>query len=169
MESVKQRIRFVIVVIIAHTIAYLFSGGIAYQFITKPLWEGSDSLLASYLRTPGNEELWGFAMIWQIPGQVLRSLLMGLVFLPLFSSLKTWTFFKKFLFMSSLLFVLTHLAAAAPSPANIEGLVYMRPEFVALGFIKMQPEMILYSIIAGILFSKFAYKKDSLSINGMNN
>ncbi|MBK9593215.1 MAG: hypothetical protein IPO32_17515 [Crocinitomicaceae bacterium] len=95
MESVKPRIRFVIVVIIAHTIAYLFSGGIAYQFITKPLWEGSDSLLASYLRTPGNEELWGFAMIWQIPGQVLRSLLMGLVFLPLFSSLKTWTFFKK--------------------------------------------------------------------------
>lgn len=145
-------------IIIAHTVAYLISGGIAYQFITKEFWEGEDPLLAAYLRTPGNAELWRYAMIWQIPGQLIRALLIGLVLLPLHSFLKEWSAMKTFLFFSSLLFVLTHLASAAPSPANIEGLVYVKPEFVNLGFFKMQPEMIVYSIIAGMIFAKFAYK-----------
>lgn len=157
-ESRKPYIRFVLVVIVAHTVGYLFSGGISYQFITKPLWEGPDPLLSAYLRTPGNADLWRFAMIWQIPGQLLRSLLMGLALLPLYGSLKEWTAFKKFLFFSVLLFVFTHLSAAAPSPANIEGLVYVKPEFIQLGFVKMQAEMILYSLMAGWIFSKFAFK-----------
>ncbi len=160
MTSRKDYIRFVIVIIIAHTIAYLFAGGISYQFITKEFWEEPNSLLSAYLRTPVNVELWNYAMIWQIPGQLLRSLLIGLVLLPIHSSLKEWLVFKKFLFFSGLLFVLTHLSSAVPSPANIEGLVYMRPEFIQLGFIKMQPEMILYSIIAGLIFAKYAYKKE---------
>ncbi len=159
MTSSKPYIRFVFVIIIAHTLAYLFAGGIAYQFITKDLWEGESPLLSEYLRTPGNTELWNFAMIWQIPGQLLRALFIGLALLPLHSSLKEWSGKKKFLFLSSLLFVLTHLSAAAPSPANIEGVIYMRPEYIELGFVKMQPEMILYSVIAGLIFSKFAYKK----------
>ncbi len=146
--------------IIAHTIAYLFAGGVSYQLITKDLWEGENPLLSTYLRTPGNEELWNFAMVWQIPGQLVRAFLIGLVLLPLHSTLEKWSNLKTFLFISGLLFVLTHLSAAVPSPANIEGLVYMRPEFIQLGFIKMQPEMILYSIIAGLLFSKFAYKRE---------
>jgi hypothetical protein len=160
MTSNKPYFRFVLVIVIAHTLAYLFAGGIAYQFITKDIWEGESPLLSKYLRTPGNAELWNFAMIWQIPGQLVRALLIGLVLLPLHSSLKEWSALKKFLFFSGLLFVLTHLSSAVPSPANIEGLVYMRPEFIQLGFIKMQPEMILYSIIAGLIFSKFAYKKE---------
>jgi hypothetical protein len=160
MISPKLYIRFVVVIILAHTLAYLFAGGIAYQLITKDLWEGSDSILADYLRTPGNEELWTFAMIWQIPGQLLRGLLMGLVMLPLYAALKDWTFKRKFLFFGLLLFVFTHLSASAPSPANIEGLVYMRPEFIELGFLLMQPEMILYGIIAGLIFAKYGYKKE---------
>ena len=160
MTSTKAYIRFVIVIILAHTIAYLFSGGIAYQFITKEFWEGTNPLLSVYLRTPGNVELWNYAMIWQIPGQLLRSLLIGLVLLPLHSALKQWPALKTFLFFSALLFVLTHLSSAVPSPANIEGLVYMRPEFIKLGFMRMQPEMILYSLIAGLIFAKYAYKKE---------
>jgi hypothetical protein len=160
MTSGKPYFRFVFVIIAAHTLAYLFAGGIAYQLITKELWEGESPLLSKYLRTPGNEELWNFAMIWQIPGQLVRALLIGLVLLPLYSSLKEWSGLKTFLFFSGLLFVLTHLSSAAPSSANIEGLVYMKPEFIQLGFIKMQPEMILYSVIAGLIFSKFAFKRE---------
>lgn len=160
MRSSKPYIRFIFIIIVAHTIAYLFAGGIVYQLITKEFWEGQGPLLAGYLRTPGNVELWNYAMIWQIPGQLLRAFFIGLVVLPLHSSLKEWTALKTFLFFSSLLFVLTHMSAAAPSPANIEGLIYMKPEYIQLGFFKMQPEMILYSIIAGLIFSKFAYKKE---------
>lgn len=160
MTNRRPYIRFLIVIVAAHTIAYLIAGGIAYQLITKELWERPNSLLSLYLRTPGDSELWEYAMIWQIPGQLLRALLIGLVLIPLQSSLKEWSGLKKFLFFSGLLFVLTHLSSAVPSPANIEGLVYMRPEFIQLGFVKMQPEMILYSIIAGLIFSRFAYKKE---------
>jgi hypothetical protein len=158
MTSRNGYIRFVIVIIAAHTVAYLLAGGIAYQMITKEFWEGTNPLLAAYLRTPSNTELWSYAMIWQIPGQIVRALLIGLVLLPIQHSLKEWTILKRFLFFSTLLFVLTHLSAAVPSPANIEGLVYMRPEFIQLGFLKMQPEMIAYSLIAGFIFAKFAYK-----------
>lgn len=144
-------------------VAYLFAGGIAYQLITKEFWEGESPLLSAYLRTPGNSELWNYAMVWQIPGQLLRAFFIGLVMLPLHSYLKEWSTLKIFLFFSSLLFVLTHLSSAAPSPANIEGLIYMRPEFIHLGFLIMQPEMILYSIVAGLIFAKFAYKRTKVN------
>lgn len=163
-DVTKDYVRFMAIVVAAHTIGYLFAGGIAYQLIVKDLWEGSDSLLSSYLRTPGNKQLWNFAMIWQIPGQLLRSLLIGLALLPLYSTIKQWPAKKRFLFFSSLLFIVTHLSAAAPSPANIEGLVYMRPEFVRSGFVKMQAEMIMYSSIAGLIFARFAYKNPPRSL-----
>lgn len=160
MRSLKDYFRFIIVFIIAHTIAYLFAGGIAYQLLTKEFWEGSNPLLSLYLRTPGNPELWNFAMIWQIPGQIIRSLLIGSVLLPLYDTFKKWDFVKTFLFVSGLLFVLTHLSSAVPSPANIEGFIYMKPDFINSGFIKMQPEMILYSLTAGLIFAKFAFKQE---------
>jgi hypothetical protein len=164
MTALKPSIRFVLVIIIAHTIAYLIAGGLAYQFITKELWEGEHPLLSQYLRTPGNEDLWTFAMTWQIPAQLLRSVLIALALLPLQTHLKEWSFSRRLLFFSILLFVTTHLSSAAPSPANIEGLVYMRPEFIQSGFLKMQVEMILYSIIAGWIFAKYAYPKESKTL-----
>lgn len=160
MNPFKDQLRFVIVFMLAHTGAYLFAGGIAYQFITKEFWEGTNPLLSVYLRTPGNADLWNHAMIWQIPGQIARSLLIGLVLLPLYGTLKEWKLLKTFFFISILLFVTTHFSSAVPSPANIEGFIYMRPEFVKLGFMKMQPEMILYCITAGFLFARFAFWKE---------
>jgi len=159
----KNHIRFVLVIILAHTLSYLIAGGFSYQLITKPFWEGQNPLLSAYLRTPGNEELWKFAMTWQIPAQILRSLLLGLALLPLFETLKEWSFTKRFSFLSILFFVFTHFAAAVPSPANLEGLVYMKPEFVKLGFFQMQIEMILYSLITGLIAAKYLFQTSSKS------
>ncbi len=161
MNFSKEHIRFVLVIVLAHTFAYLFAGGLSYQLITKPLWEGENPLLSAYLRTPGNSQLWSFAMIWQIPAQLLRSLLMGLVLLPLFDTLKQWNPLKRFYFLSALFFVFTHLSSAAPSPANIEGLVYVKPEFVQLGFFLMQVEMILYSLLTGFIAAKWLFRAKS--------
>jgi hypothetical protein len=162
MNLSKEHVRFVLVVILAHTFAYLFAGGLSYQFVTKPLWEGQNPLLSAYLRTPGNPDLWNFAMTWQIPAQVLRSLLMGLVLLPLFDTLKQWNMLQRFSFLSALFFVFTHLSSAAPSPANIEGLVYVKPEFVQLGFFLMQIEMILYSLLTGFIAAKWLFRVSSV-------
>ena len=74
MNKMKAWIRFILIIIAAHVIAYLVEGGIAYQFITKELWESPDSLLSAYLRTPNNVALWNFAMIWQIPAQIVRGI-----------------------------------------------------------------------------------------------
>ena len=47
-----------------------------------------------------------------------------------------------------LFFVLLHLAAAAPSPSNLEGIVYMRPELIGVvPFLLTQPEMLLQSLL----------------------
>ena len=152
-------LKFVVAVMIAHTAGYLVSGEISYQLITKDLWEGPDPLLASYLRTPGDPGLWTFAMVWQIPAQLVRSLLMGLVLLPFRQPLMEWSFLKRAFFMAGLLFVFTHLAASAPSPANLEGAVYLKPEFVKQGFWIIQPEMVLYSLVGGFVFSKLTLRK----------
>ena len=161
MNLSKEHIRFIFVIILAHTFAYLLAGGLSYQLFTKPLWEGQAPLLSAYLRTPGNSQLWNFAMTWQIPGQLLRALLMGLVLLPLFDTLQQWSVLKRFSFLSALVFVFTHLSAAAPSPANIEGLVYIKPEFVQLGFFLMQIEMILYSLLMGFIAAKWLFRVPS--------
>lgn len=159
MPNKIENSRFVIVIIVAHTLAYLLAGGVTYQLITKSIWNDPNSLLGTYLRTPTEPELWNFAMVWQIPAQLLRGLLMGLALLPLSNALKDWTTLKKAAFFGSLFFVFTHISASAPSPANLEGIVYMKPEFIQLGFAKMQVEMILHSIIAGFIFARYAYKK----------
>ena len=158
MNLSKEHIRFLMVVILSHTFAYLVAGGISYQLITKPFWEGPNPLLSAYLRTPGNAELWNFAMTWQVPAQLLRALLLGLALLPLLDTLKAWSLLKCFTFLSVLLFVFTHFASAAPSPANLEGLVYIKPEFVKLGFFAMQVEMILYSLLAGFFMAKWLFR-----------
>lgn len=158
MTAIKNNSRFVSVVVLAHTIAYLLAGGISYQFITKEFWEGPDPILSAYLRTPGNADLWNYAMLWQVPAQFLRSLLIALVLLPLCNVLTEWSVLKRFLFFSALLFVLTHLSAGAPSPANIEGWVYMKPEFISSAFAKMQVEMLLYSLMAGLILARFGWK-----------
>ena len=55
---------------------------------------------------------------------------------------------KRVLVLFVLFFVLLHLAAAAPSPSNLEGIVYMRPELIGvLPFLLTQPEMVLQSLL----------------------
>ncbi len=158
--KVFDKVRFILVIIIAHTLSYLLAGSIFYQLLTKELWEGAKSLLSLYLRTTDNSELWNYAMIWQIPAQILRSLFIGLALLFLYDNMKEWKYFRRFLFLSTIMFVFTHFSSAAPSPANIEGLVYMKPDFIKIGFLRMQPEMIFYSIIFGLISSKFLYKSN---------
>ena len=52
-----------------------------------------------------------------------------------------------------------HLAAAAPSPSNLEGLVYMRLEFVGIEvFLLTQPEMIAQCLLMALGIGFWACK-----------
>lgn len=154
----KKYIRLVLVFITSHTFSYLIVGTIAYQLFYKPFWEGPNPLYAPFLRTMATPALWEQAMTWQIPGQLLRGLLMALVFIPILPALAGISFARRYAFIAGLYFVFAHLAASAPSPGNIEGALYLRPEFVTAGFLPSQPEMIAHSLLAGFFITKFMFK-----------
>jgi hypothetical protein len=62
--------------------------------------------------------------VWLVPGLLLRGLLIAIVLLPFVETLRKMTFTKRVGILFALMFVLIHLAAATPSPSNVEGLVY---------------------------------------------
>ncbi len=83
---------------------------------------------------------------------------MALALVPILPKLEEISFARRYAFIAGLLFIFAHLAASAPSPGNIEGALYMRPEFVSQGFWASQPEMIAHSLFAGLLIAKFMVK-----------
>ncbi len=151
-------LRLALAFILGHTVSYLIVGAIAYPLFSKPFWEGPNPLYAPFVRTMAEPALWEQAMAWQIPGQLLRGLLMAFVFIPLLPKLEEISLTRRYAFVAGLLFVFAHLAASAPSPGNIEGALYMRPEFVTVGFWPSQPEMIAYSLFGGFLIARFMVK-----------
>lgn len=151
-------VRVAIVFVLSHTFSYLIVGTIAYQLFYKPFWEGPSPLYAPFMRTMSEPALWEQAMMWQIPGQLVRGLLMALAIIPVLTKLEEISFARRYAFIAGLFFVFAHLAASAPAPGNIEGALYMRPEFVTEGFWLSQPEMIAHSLLAGFLIARFMFK-----------
>ena len=139
----KKFLAFAIQIIIAHTVTYFIVGAIAYQFLTKPLYEGSAPIFASFMRTPADPDLWRQVMIWFIPAQVLRGLLMAVALYPFYSTLLAWSIRKRFLSLAGLYLIFGYWASAVAAPGTIDGLVYMRPEFTASTHLIVQPEIIL--------------------------
>ncbi|MFZ1258386.1 MAG: hypothetical protein WAQ25_02860 [Candidatus Saccharimonas sp.] len=139
----------IVLLTVTYAFAYLLAGGLAYFLITKQFYVGDTAIFAEYLRSEENYQLWQHVTTWQIPLLLVRSLLIAFVLYPFFSAIRRMSFKKAFWALTGLLFVLTHLAAGAPSPGNIEGMVYMRPEFMSpVIFALVQPEMILQTLLA---------------------
>lgn len=144
----KESIKFITKTTLIYAIAYLVVGAIAYQLLTKQFYVGDNPIFTMFLRSESNQNQWNYVMQWQFPMLFLRSLLIAAVLLPFLKVLKTFSFKKRVWVIFSLIFVLIHLAAAAPSPGNIEGIVYMRPELMNLKtFLLTQPEMIVQTLL----------------------
>jgi hypothetical protein len=63
---------FVLLVAIAHAITYFLVGALAFATLTHGLYVGADALFGSYLRTPGESQLWQHVTTWFLPAQLLR-------------------------------------------------------------------------------------------------
>ncbi len=149
-----NKIRFVIIIMVSYILAYLVAGGIAYQLITKQFYVGNDAVFTAYLRSEADAAQWTHASAWLFPVLAVRALLFGAVLLPFMSSIIRYTYKRRALILSAVVFILMHMAAAAPSPSNLEGFVYMRSELFTLKtFLLTQPEMIAQSLVFGILVS----------------
>lgn len=144
----KQSLRFITSSTIIYFLAYLLAGAIAYQLLTKQFYVGNDPIFTAYLRSESNPSEWAHTNLWIVPGLLTRALLISLVLLPFVETLKKMAFWKRGGVLFALLFVLIHIAAAAPSPSNIEGLIYMKSQLTgAIPFLLTQPEMIAQCLL----------------------
>jgi hypothetical protein len=144
----KQNLHFVAKSTGIYTLVYLVVGAVAYQLITKQFYVGDDPIFTAYLRSESNPAEWAHTNLWLVPGLLLRALLISLVLLPFVEALRKMAFWKRAGVLFAFMFVLIHLAAAAPSPGNIEGLIYMKSELSGLtSFLLTQPEMIAQCVL----------------------
>ena len=150
----KKRLVFIAKSSVAYTLCYLIVGAIAYQLITKQFYVGDDPVFTAYLRSESNIAEWSHTSTWLVPGLLFSAVLISLVLLPFVETLKRMAFPRRVGVIFALLFVLLHIAAAAPSPSNIEGLIYMKADLVsAKAFLLTQPEMILQSLMFALSLS----------------
>ena len=149
----KRVALFVLFLAIAHILTYYVIGALAYEFITKQFYQGAAPAFA-FMRTESEPALWSHVMLWMLPGQVARGILMGLALLPFVAVLLKQSPPIRALTISLVYFVFAHLSAAGPTTSNIEGFIYFRPEYFTLKtFMFTQPEIILQALALGFLFS----------------
>ena len=148
MGSSRHPFRFVLKVSLVSSVAYLIAGALAYHLLTKRFYVGDAAIFARFLRSEADPTEWRHVMAWQFPMLLARGLLISLALLPFRSALISFALPKRVLVLFVLFFVLVHLAAAAPSPSNLEGIVYMRPELIGVvPFLLTQPEMVVQSLL----------------------
>lgn len=149
-----EYIKFSLFFILSHVVSYLIAGVIALK-ISKDIYE-SRKRLCSFLRDMSNKEESLHVSRYFMPAQILREFLMSIVLYPFIDNLVEFSFMLKFLFFSGLMFIYTHIASTSPFIDNIEGYVYFKSEYLKKkAILKFQLEMILYSILFGLIISFF--------------
>ncbi|TVR70678.1 MAG: hypothetical protein EA408_10715 [Marinilabiliales bacterium] len=142
--------KFTLLFFVIHTIAYYIAGVINYQF-SKKLYGGRDQLYKSFLRnmSDSSEALNVNKKI--IPVQLVRAIFMSVVLYPVLGVLGDLSFGLKFLFFGGLMFVYADFCSAIPFSNTLEGLIYMKPEFVKRKvFWTIQMEAVIYSVLFGL-------------------
>ncbi|PKP20532.1 MAG: hypothetical protein CVU04_03700 [Bacteroidetes bacterium HGW-Bacteroidetes-20] len=120
--------------------------------LAKKIYKGRNRLYKSTFRDIDNEnESKRIAKIL-IPTQFIRAIAMSIVLYPILTYLQEFSFGMKFVFMSSLMFVYADFASAVPFSNTIEGIIYLKKEFVEKRvFWTIQFEAFLYSVLFGLL------------------
>jgi hypothetical protein len=152
-KMIKKSLIFISIFTISHIITYYIVGALAYALITNQFYSGETPSFI-FMRTESNPELWSHVMLWMLPGQILRGILMSLPLLLIIDPIMSFSKIKRALFVSFLYFIFSHLSAAGPTTSNIEGFIYFKPVyFTASIFFLTQPEIILQSLGLGFIFS----------------
>jgi len=144
-------VAFVLLVALAHAVTYFVVGALAFALLTHGLYEGADPLFGSYLRTPGETQLWQHVTTWFLPAQLLRGVLLGLALSPFLPLLGRWSAWQRTVAIAGLYLVFGFWAAALAAPGNIEGLVYLRPAFSLDVALLVQPEIIVQGAAMSLL------------------
>ncbi len=148
-----EYLKFTLLFFVIHTIAYYIAGAINYQF-SKKLYGGRDQLYKSFLRNMSNPSEAINVNKKIIPVQLVRAVFMSIVLYPVLGVLGDLSFGLKSLFFGGLMFVYADFCSAIPFSNTLEGLIYMKPEFVKNKvFWTIQMEAIIYSLLFGLAAS----------------
>lgn len=143
-------LKFSLLFFAIHFVCYIIAGVIDMQFAGK-LYEGKDRLYKSFFRNMGDKKESNRIARLLLPSQFIRGILMSVVLYPVLPYLEDLSFGMQFLFMGGLMFVYADFSSAVPFSNTIEGLVYLKKEFVEKKvFWTIQLESIIYSILFGL-------------------
>jgi hypothetical protein len=138
-------IYFSLLFFIIHLVCYVIAGVIDLQ-LAKKMYSGKNRIFKSFFRNMEDDQESKRIAKLLIPSQLIRAIFMSLVLYPVLPFLKDLTFEIQFIFMASLMFVYADFASAIPFSNTIEGIVYLKKEFVKKRvFWTIQLEAILYS------------------------
>ncbi len=147
----KDYIFFSLLFFVIHFVCYVIAGVIDLQ-LAKKVYSGKNRLFKSFFRNMEDENESKRIAKLLIPSQLIRAVFMSVVLYPVLPFLRDMTFGLQFVFMASLMFVYADFASAIPFSNTIEGIVYLKKEFVKKRvFWTIQLEAILYSIMFGLL------------------
>ncbi len=133
----------------------MVAGAIDFK-LAQEMYSGKDRLYKSFFRDMEDEQESNRIAKLLFPSQLIRSLLMSVVLYPVLPFLKELSFFLQFAFMAGLVFVYADFSSAIPFSNTIEGLVYLKKEFVQKKvFWTIQLEAIIYSLLFGLLSALF--------------
>lgn len=146
-------LKFSLLFFVVHFVCYIIAGVIDLQ-LAKRMYEGKDRLFRAFFRNMEDKEESNRVAKLLLPSQFIRAILMSVVLYPILPFLRELSSVMQFFFMGGLMFVYSDFSSAIPFSNTIEGLVYLKKEFVKQNvFWTIQLEAILYSIMFGLLSS----------------
>lgn len=147
----KDYIFFSLLFFVIHFVCYVIAGVIDLQ-LAKKVYSGKNRLFKSFFRNMEDKNESKRIAKLLIPSQLIRAVFMSVVLYPVLPFLRDMSFGLQFVFMASLMFVYADFASAIPFSNTIEGIVYLKKEFVKKRvFWTIQLEAILYSLMFGLL------------------
>ncbi len=150
-------LKFTLIFFIIHFICYMIAGAIDFR-LAKKMYVGKDRLYKSFFRDMNSKEESFRIVKLLIPSQFLRAILMSIVLYPILPFLQELSFSMQAIFIGGLMFVYADFASAIPFSNTIEGVVYLKKEFVEKKvFWTIQLEAIIYSVLFGLLSALFLF------------
>ena len=144
-------LKFSLLFFAIHLVCYIIAGVIDLQ-LSKRMYEGKNRLYKAFFRNMEDRQESNRVAKLLLPSQFIRGIVMSVVLYPILPYLKELSFGIQFLFMGGLMFVYADFSSAIPFSNTIEGLVYLKKQFVqSKVFWTIQFEAILYSILFGLL------------------
>jgi hypothetical protein len=144
-------IRFSLFFSLVHLVCYIIAGIIDLR-LAKKMYVGKDRLYRAFFRDMEDPKQSLRIAKLLIPSQLLRGILMSVVLYPVLPFLFGLSFGMRFLFLAGMMFVYADFCSAIPFSNTIEGIVYLKKEFVEKRmFWTIQLEAIIYSILFGLL------------------